>query len=93
MDVKIISEEDVKDMILSALSEEIDSTLWCENNSLRMDIKNLQEQVQLLGDNVEQLKKITGWSSGYDDHNWDVEKSLTKRIDDLEYVPHPDYGV
>ena len=93
MEVKIISEEDVKDMIFSALSEEIDSTLWCENNSLRMDIKNLQEQVQLLSDNVEQLKKITGWSSGYDDHNWDVEKSLTKRIDDLEYVPHPDYGV
>ena len=93
MEVKIISEEDVKDMILSALSEEIDSTLWCENNSLRMDIKNLQEQVQLLSDNVEQLKKITGWSSGYDDHNWDVEKSLTKRISDLEYVPHPDYGV
>jgi hypothetical protein len=85
MDVRIISEEDVKDMILSALSEEIDSTLWCENNSLRMDIKNLQEQVQLLSDNVEQLKKITGWSSGYDDHNWDVEKSLTKRISDLEY--------
>ena len=60
MDVRIISEEDVKDMILSALSEEIDSTLWCENNSLRMDIKNLQEQVQLLSDNVEQLKKIHG---------------------------------
>ena len=85
MDVRIISEEDVKDMILSALSEEIDSTLWCENNSLRMDIKNLQEQVQLLRDTVMQLQRITGWSSGYDDHNWDVEKSLTKRISDLEY--------
>ena len=84
MDVRIISEEDVKDMILSALSEEIDSTLWCENNSLRMDIKNLQEQVQLLSDNVEQLNKITGWSSGYDDHNWDLEESLTKRVGKLE---------
>ena len=85
MDVRIISEQEIKDMILSTLSEEINPVLWCENGSLRMDIKDLQEQVQILKSNVEQLKKITGWSSGYDDHNWDIEKSLTKRVNDLEY--------
>tara|TARA_R100000963_G_C4625423_1_gene91781 strand:+ start:582 stop:854 length:273 start_codon:yes stop_codon:yes gene_type:complete len=85
MEVRIISEQEIKDMILSTLSEEINPVLWCENGSLRMDIKDLQEQVQILKSNVEQLKKIAGWSSGYDDHNWDIEKSLTKRVNDLEY--------
>jgi len=86
MEVRIISEQEIKDMILSTLSEEINPVLWCENGSLRMDIKDLQEQVQILKSNVEQLKKIAGWSSGYDDHNWDIEKSLTGRVDDLEEV-------
>jgi archaellum component FlaC len=89
MEVQIITKEDVKDMILSTLSEEINPTLWCENNSLRMDIKDLQEQVEILRANVKQLKKITGWSCGYDDNNWDIDKSLTKRLGDLEYEVNP----
>ena len=49
-------------------------------------VAELQEHVLILSDNVKQLKKIAGWSSGYDDHNWDIEKSLTGRVDDLEEV-------
>ena len=84
MEVQIITKEDVKDMILSALSEEIKPTLWCENNSVRMDIKDLQEQVLIIKSNVEQLKKITGWSSGYDDYGYDIDKSLIKRVNDFD---------
>ena len=84
MEVQIITKEDVRDMILSALSEEIEPTLWCENNSVRMDIMDLQEQVKILCDNVIQIKKITGWSSGYDDNNWPIDKSLTKRVNDFD---------
>ena len=89
MEVRIISEQEVRDIVLSILSEEMNSELWCEDGSIRMDIKRLKpsdginshaiddlyERIKTLENNVEQLKKITGWSSGYDDHNWDVEKS------------------
>ena len=47
-------------------------------------VAELQEHVLILSDNVQQLKKIAGWSSGYDDNNWDIEKSLTKRVYELE---------
>ena len=35
---------------------------------------DLQEQVDNLRKDVKQLKKIVGWSSGYDDHGWDKEE-------------------
>ena len=47
-------------------------------------VAELQEHVLILSDNVKQLKKITGWSSGFDDHNWPIENSLTKRVTTLE---------
>ena len=31
-----------------------------------------QQQIDELRQIVEQLKKKSGWSSGYDDHGWDV---------------------
>ena len=86
MEIKILSKEDVQDMILDALSNDMDNDLWCENKSLRMQVKDLQELTINLSSNVEQLKKIVGWSSGYDDNNYDVDKSLEIRIMDLEYI-------
>jgi hypothetical protein len=47
-------------------------------------VAELQEHVLILSSNVKQLKHITGWSSGYDDNNWPVEKSLTKRVNDFD---------
>ena len=86
MEIKILSKEDVQDMISETLSTDMNNDLWCENNSLRMQIKDLQELALNLTSNVEQLKKIVGWSSGYDDNNYDVDKSLEIRIMDLEYI-------
>ena len=105
MEVRIISEQEIRDMILSLLSEKMDSHLWSEDGSIRQDIKVLQarmhtrtvsqkvdaraieslfERVRTLESNIEQLKKITGWCHGYDDHNWDLDESLTKRVQKLE---------
>ena len=105
MEVRIISEQEVRDIVLSILSEEMNSELWCEDGSIRQDIKVLQarmhtrtvsekansgaieslfERVRTLESNIEQLKKITGWCHGYDDHNWDLDESLTKRVQKLE---------
>jgi archaellum component FlaC len=98
MEVRIISEQEVRDIVLSILSEEMNSELWCEDGSIRMDIRRLKpsdginshaiddlyERVKTLENNIEQLKKITGWCHGYDDHNWDLDESLSKRVGKLE---------
>ena len=42
MEVRIISEQEIRDMILSMLSEEMDSHLWSEDGSIRQDIKVLK---------------------------------------------------
>ena len=98
MEVRIISEQDVRDIVLSILSEEMNSELWCEDGSIRMDIKRLKpsdginshaiddlyERVKTIENNVKQLKHIAGWVSGYDDNGWPVEKSLASRVKQLE---------
>ena len=105
MEVRIISEQEIRDMILSMLSEEMDSHLWSEDGSIRQDIKVLKarmftrtvsektnsgaieslfERVRTIESNVKQLKKITGWTCGYDDHDWPIDESLSKRVKKLE---------
>ena len=98
MEVRIISEQEVRDIVLSILSEEMNSELWCEDGSIRMDIKRLKpsdginshaiddlyERVKTIENNVKQLKHIAGWTSGYDDNGWPVEKSLASRVKQLE---------
>ena len=98
MEVRIISEQEVRDIVLSILSEEMNSELWCEDGSIRMDIKRLKpsdginshaiddlyERVKKLESNIEQLKKITGWSHGYDDYGWDIFEPLSDRVKKLE---------
>ena len=98
MEVRIISEQDVRDIVLSILSEEMNSELWCEDGSIRMDIKRLKpsdginshaiddlyERVKTIENNIKQLKHIAGWVSGYDDNGWPVEKSLASRVKQLE---------
>ena len=90
MEIKILSKEDVQDMISETLSTDMNNDLWCENNSLRMQIKDLQELALNLTSNVEQLKKIVGWSSGYDDNNWEVSSSIQDKICDLQYAVDSD---
>jgi len=80
--IEIIDKYDVEDMIESALSEDRDNDLWCENNSLRMQIKDLQESMTILKSNVEQLKKIVGWDSGF----IEVGYSHEQKIRELQYV-------
>ena len=98
MEVRIISEQEVRDIVLSILSEEMNSELWCEDGSIRMDIKRLKpsdginshaiddlyERVKTIENNIKQLKHIAGWVSGYDDNGWPVEKSLASRVKQLE---------
>ena len=45
MEVRIISEQEIRDMILSMLSEEMDSHLWSEDGSIRQDIKVLKARM------------------------------------------------
>ena len=52
--------------------------------SQQEQITDLQEIVVKLGKEVHQLKKIVGWSSGYDDNGWNVGDSLSKRVKALE---------
>jgi hypothetical protein len=102
MEVRIISEQEIRDMILSLLSEKMNSELWCEDGSIRQDIKVLKvrmhtrenanygaiddlfERIRTLENNIKQLKHITGWTHGYDDHCWEIEKSLAVRVGQLE---------
>ena len=42
MEVRIISEQEVRDIVLSILSEEMNSELWSEDGSIRQDIKVLK---------------------------------------------------
>ena len=43
-------------------------------------IIDLQEQVDNLRKDVEQLKKKSGWVSGYDDHGWEVQRGVGKDV-------------
>tara|TARA_R100001244_G_scaffold62245_1_gene51993 strand:+ start:812 stop:1168 length:357 start_codon:yes stop_codon:yes gene_type:complete len=52
--------------------------------SQQEQITDLEEIVVKLGKEVHQLKKIVGWSSGYDDNGWNVGDSLSKRVKALE---------
>jgi hypothetical protein len=45
---------------------------------------DMQDQINQLKMDVKQLKHIAGWTSGYDDHGWEVEKSLASRVEQLE---------
>ena len=52
--------------------------------SQQEQITDLEEIVVKLDKEVQQLKKIVGWSSGYDDNGWNVGDSLSKRVKALE---------
>tara|TARA_R100001244_G_scaffold63917_1_gene52963 strand:+ start:391 stop:612 length:222 start_codon:yes stop_codon:yes gene_type:complete len=48
MDVDILSEDDVERIALSKVCDHIKDDEWCEDGSVRMDIKVLQKQVKSL---------------------------------------------
>ena len=52
--------------------------------SQQEQITDLEEIVKNQDKDIRQLKKIVGWSSGYDDNGWNVGDSLTKRVKALE---------
>ena len=52
--------------------------------SQQEQITDLEEIIKNQDKDIRQLKKIVGWSSGYDDNGWNVGDSLTKRVKSLE---------
>ena len=60
--VRIISEQDVRDIVISILSEEMNSELWCEDGSISMDIKRLKPSDGInshaIDDLYERVKKL-----------------------------------
>ena len=58
MEVRIISEQEVRDIVLSILSEEMNPELWCEDGSIRMDIKRLKPSDGINMHDIEHLYEI-----------------------------------
>jgi|TARA_R110000782_G_scaffold2694_1_gene10214 hypothetical protein len=74
------------------VSEEYGNSLFDDNQ--RIDLNNydyslepytyisiiaeMQLQINQLSKTVEQLKKKTGWVSGYDDHGWDTSEDKSE---------------
>ena len=53
--------------------------------SQQEQITDLEEIVRNQNKDIQQLKKIVGWSSGYDDNGWSTaDEPLTKRVKSLE---------
>ena len=48
MEIDVISEQEVRQIALNTVCEYIKEDEWCEDGSVRMDIKVLQEQVKAL---------------------------------------------
>tara|TARA_B100000470_G_C19714540_1_gene357032 strand:+ start:764 stop:946 length:183 start_codon:yes stop_codon:yes gene_type:complete len=57
MNVDILGEGDVERIALSKVCEHIDSDEWCEDGSVRMDIKELYKAVGDLKYAIHQLQK------------------------------------
>jgi len=74
------------------VAEENGTDLFDENDRLTYDnlqysvepftylsiMLDMQEQINQLSKTVEQLKKKTGWVSGYDDHGWDTSEDKSE---------------
>ena len=65
MEIDVISESEVRQIALNTVCEYIKDDEWCEDGSIRMDIKNLQDyyhqtvvsQINKLWKRVEELEK------------------------------------
>ena len=65
MEIDVISESEVRQIALYTVCEHIKDDEWCEDGSIRMDIKNLQDyyhqtvvsQINKLWKRVEELEK------------------------------------
>ena len=65
MEIDVISESEVRQIALNTVCEYIKDDEWCEDGSVRMDIKNLQDyyhqtvvsQINKLWKRVEELEK------------------------------------
>ena len=65
MEIDVTSESEVRQIALNTVCEHIKDDEWCEDGSIRMDIKNLQDyyhqtvvsQINKLWKRVEELEK------------------------------------
>ena len=64
MEINVISEEEVGDIVLSMVSEEMNPDHYCEDGSVRMDIKELKvsdginsSAIEMLLDRVKVLEE------------------------------------
>jgi hypothetical protein len=65
VEIDVISESEVRQIALNTVCEHIKDDEWCEDGSIRMDIKNLQDyyhqtvvsQINKLWKRVEELEK------------------------------------
>jgi hypothetical protein len=65
VEIDVISESEVRQIALNTVCEYIKDDEWCEDGSIRMDIKNLQDyyhqtvvsQINKLWKRVEELEK------------------------------------
>ena len=65
MEIDVISESEVRQIALNTVCEHIKDDEWCEDGSIRMDIKNLQDyyhqtvvsQINKLWKRVEKLEE------------------------------------
>ena len=64
MDVDILSEDDVERIALSKVCDHIKDDEWCEDGSVRMDIKELYKAVGDLKYAIHQLQKQAHITTG-----------------------------
>ena len=60
MEINVISEEEVGDIVLSMVSEEMNPDHYCEEGSVRMDIKDLQDNFNVTQKNLQHYKDECG---------------------------------
>jgi len=73
MNVDILDEEDVERIALAKVCEYIKDDEWCEDGSVRMDIKNLQDQYHQT--TVSQINRL-----------WDETRQLTDAIVQIQKI-------
>ena len=91
IDERIERQQDIKDYYGTALFDDDgrlidinDYEYFIEPTCHLGIMMDMQQQIHELTKTVKQLKHIAGWVSGYDDNDWPIEESLTKRVTKLE---------
>jgi hypothetical protein len=73
MEIDVISEQEVRQIALNTVCEYIKEDEWCEDGSVRMDIKNLQDQYHQT--TVSQINRL-----------WDETRQLQDAIVQIQKI-------